>query len=352
VNLRAVNTASKSNTASNSNAILNSNATFNNTRMVNDTFHPFPRLPTELREEIWRFCLPHRVYEMDDPVAFVIYEAFKLGVKTPCSLMSTSRSNVRPPLLARVCRESRRVAFATEKWVSMLEWRGADSSDEPREADWNTGNVIDRGCWEDASRDSAHMNWTPGYDIEYGPMMDEHPLTSLAQEAKRLNGSASFMLECILNEDTFEPEPYDEPILRPLEGEPIDQCKQEDLTALKLLGEWMVVVRVVVIHLDLGQAADSGLFGLSGDEVIQVVDATLPLASQLYELAEYCERGASAVTTAQDFTRMSANDMDAMVKRVAFKNFHDHEIGKRLRPAVMFRLCTRMCNHITTPGEE
>ena len=111
-------------------------------------------------------------------------------------------------------------------------------------------------------------------------------------------------------------------------------------------------MKVIVIHLDFRRAAHSGLFGLSGDEVIQVVDASSPLASQLYELAEDCERGASAITAAQDFTRMSANDMDAMVKRVAFKNFHDHEIGKRLRPAIMFRLCTRMCNHINGPKKE
>jgi hypothetical protein len=339
VNSRAVNAAS------------NSNATFDNTRMVNDNFHPFSRLPTELREGIWRLCLPHRVYEMDDPVAFVIYEAFELGSKTPCSLMSTSRSNVRPPLLARVCRESRRVAFATGKWVSMLEWRGVGSSDKPREADWNTGNVIDRGFWEDTSCNFAHMNWTPGYDVDYGPVDPEgHPLTSLAQETERLNGSASFMLDAMF--DSWERRPSSStwflstiPKAKWPDGTLMSQ-REQNLAALRLLPEWMVVVKVVVIHLDLGRAADSGLFGLSGDEIIQVVDAALPLASRLYELAEYCERGASAVTAAQDFTRMSVNDMDAMVKRQAFEALDDHEIGKRLRPAIMFRLCTRMCNHV------
>ena len=60
----------------------------------------------------------------------------------------------------------------------------------------------------------------------------------------------------------------------------------------------MVIVRVLVIHLDFGRAADSGLFGLLGDEIIQVVDATLPLAEQLFALAEHCERRASTVTCA------------------------------------------------------
>ncbi|KAH0043574.1 hypothetical protein KCU78_g548, partial [Aureobasidium melanogenum] len=289
---------------------------------------------------------------MDDPDARVFWEI--LGYEEdnyPCSLYASSRSNAGPPLLTRVCHESRRVAFATGRWVPRLDWRGAGWFAGPSEADWNTGNVIDRGFWEDAFHDSAHMNWTSIYDIVC-PRMPGHPLTSLAQEAKRLNGTASFMLECLMTRWIGESEPYDEPIAYPLEGIPISPRQQEDLAALKLLPEWLVVVRVVVIHLDIGRAADSGLFGLCGDEIIQVVDATLPLASQLYALAEHCERGAPAVTYAQDFTRMPVDDMDAMVKRVAYKVFHEHEVGKRLRPAIMFRLCTEMCNHINTLGEE
>ncbi|KAG9518430.1 hypothetical protein KCU93_g8407, partial [Aureobasidium melanogenum] len=319
--------------------------------MVNDDFHPFPRLPLELREEIWRLCIPHRVYEMDDPIERHVYGVLEdEDDNIPCWLWKTSKSNVRPPLLTRVCRESRRVAFATGRWVSRLDWRGAGWFAGPSEAGWNTGNVIDRGFWEDTFHDSAHMNWTSIYDIVW-PRMQGHPLTSLAQEAKRLNGTASFMLECIMTSWIGEREPYDKPVSYPLEGKPISQEQQEDLAALKLLPEWLVVVRVVVIHLDIGRAADSGLFGLCGDEIIQVVDATLPLAEQLYALAEHCERGAPAVTYAQDFTRMPVDDMDAMVKRVAYRIFHEHEVGKRLRPAIMFRLCTEMCNH-NTPGEE
>ncbi|KAI5212589.1 hypothetical protein E4T38_00536 [Aureobasidium subglaciale] len=86
---------------------------------------------------------------------------------------------------------------------------------------------------------------------------------------------------------------------------------------------------------------------------MQVVDAALPLALRLYELAEWCKRRASivasAVASAQDFTEMSINVMDAMVKRQAFEKLLDHEIGKRLQPAIMFRLRTESCNHINTP---
>lgn len=337
------------------NAKFNSNAIFNNMEMVNDNFHPFPRLPLELREEIWRLCIPHRVYEMNDPNARIIYDILEAEAEKdniPCWLLISCWSNVRPPLLTRICRESRRVAFAKGKWIPLLRWRsGAGRFDQPREADWNTGKVEDRGFWKDTSRDHVHLNWTCLYDIDFGPIMPGHPLTLLAQEAKRYNGSASFMLDAITT-DLMEEEPYDRPIPPWFDDIPLSRGKPEDLAALKLLPEWMVVVRVVVIHLDLGRAAASGLFGPLGDEIVQVVDATLPLVSQLYALAEHCELRAPAVTIAQDFTQMSAEDMDAMVKRVAFKVFHDSEIGKRLRPAIMFRLCTEMCNHINTPKEE
>jgi hypothetical protein len=319
--------------------------------MVNDTFHPFPRLPLELREEIWRLCLPHRVYEIDDFKNWIDWENTGLEQdKIPCSFYSNSRSNNRPPLLTRICRESCSVAWRIGEWIPELEWRRhAWSSEEPCEADWKAGNVIDKGHWEDTSRDSAHLNWTRLYDVDFGPPEPDHPLTYLAEEAKRLSGSASFMLDAMA--DSWDRNPslfwYKSLIEKPKwpDGTLMSQNDQ-NLAALRLLPEWLVVVKIVVVHLDLGRAAASGLFGLCGDEIVQVVDAALPLASQLYELAEHCERGASAVTAAQDFTRMSWNDMDALVKREAFKNFYDHEIGKRLRPAIMFRLCSEMCNHV------
>ncbi|KAI4730171.1 hypothetical protein E4T49_01952 [Aureobasidium sp. EXF-10728] len=277
---------------------------------------------------------------MDEPTARFVYDVDE-EEDVPCWLWETSQSNIRPPLLTRVCR----------KWIPKLRWRrGACEPGRPCEADWNTGNVIDEGCWQDPSRDTVHLNWTYFYD-EIGPVFSDHPLTFLAQEAKRMNGSASFMLDEMLV-GIHEEEPYDNPLPQLFDKMTPNKGRPEDLEALKLLPEWMVVVRVIVIHLDFGQAADSGLFGLLGDEILQVVDATLPLAEQLYALAEHCERGAPAVTCAQNFTRMSADDMDAMVKRVALKVFHDSEVGKRLRPAIMFRLCTQMCNHIKTPKQE
>jgi hypothetical protein len=138
-----------------------------------------------------------------------------------------------------------------------------------------------------------------------------------------------------MSDSLMEREPFDKPMTRLLQSLPESRSReQQDLAALRLLPEWLVVVRVVVMHLDFTQAARTGLFGLSGDEFVQVVDATLPLASQLYDLAEACESRASTVAAAQDFARMSANDMNAMVKRVALKVYFDHELPKRMHAAI------------------
>ena len=331
------------------NTTFDSNANLKNTTMVNDNFHPFPRLPLELREEIWRFCLPHRVSGMDHPVDWMVYDSFGPKAKLPCSLTSTSISNARPPLLATVCRESRRVALGSGNWSSVLE---EASGDRPPEANWLAVNLPDGEYWQDPLRDSAHLNWTTSYGAELSYPNDGHPLNSLVWEAKLVNRSASIMLG-YMSDSLLEREPFDKPVTRLLQSLPQSRYReQQDLAALRLLPEWLVVGRVIVIHLDFTQAAKTGLFGLSGDKFVQVVDATLPLTSQLYELAEACESRASRVTAAQDFTRISANDMNAMVKRVAFKIYYDHELPKRMRAAIMFRLCTKMCNHSITPAEE
>lgn len=58
------------------------------------TFHFFPWLPIELRFEIWRLCLPHRVCEKD----LAIYDTlFDLpDDDTPCFLYQTAEVNGRP----------------------------------------------------------------------------------------------------------------------------------------------------------------------------------------------------------------------------------------------------------------
>ncbi|THZ52339.1 hypothetical protein D6C90_01193 [Aureobasidium pullulans] len=315
--------------------------------MADDTFHPFPRLPIELRHMIWRLCLPHRVSEYDLIVNWVYYNTYSDDALHPCQFASSIVSNGRPPLLTRVCHESRQIAFETGEMGPKLTTEEKEAIDLSGEPEWSTGTNIQWDVWKDSVRDSTHLSWDGGHQINLGYTTRGHPLVSLAREAKRLNGKASFMVDYI--QDLMYSEPDDEPLFpfawAFVNKWPVSEENQKNLAALKLLPEWLVVVNVIVIHLAFPLAAKTGLFGLLGEEVVQVVDAASPLATQLYELAEACERQAEVVTAAQDFARMPAEYMDDMVKRGAFKCFHDYEIPYRLRPAIMFRLCTEMCNH-------
>jgi hypothetical protein len=319
--------------------------------MADDTFHPFLRLPVELRHMIWRLCLPHRVSEYDLIIDWVFYKTCGTNAIPPCQLLSSTFSNSRPPLLTRVCHESRQIAFETGEMDPDLTIEDEEAIDLVEETEWCAGNVRSYAVWQDCVRDSTHMNWDVEHQIDHGYTTFGHPLVSLAREAKRLNGKASFMVNYI--EYLMESRTFDEPFLQWwFDNVPVSEDNQKNFAALKLLPEWLVVVNVVVIHLAFPLAAKTGLFGLLGEEIVQVVDAASPLATQLYELAETCEGQAEVVTAAQDFARIPAEDMDAMVKRGALKCFHDHEIGQRLRPAIMFRLCTKMCNHVERTKKE
>lgn len=76
-------------------------------------FHPFRKLPTELRLIIWRLCLPRRVHQLENPLDEFLFNVPREDAPSPCNLSSTTWINGRPPVITRVCRESRAVAFET-----------------------------------------------------------------------------------------------------------------------------------------------------------------------------------------------------------------------------------------------
>lgn len=73
-------------------------------------FPKFSELPTELRRQIWRSCLPHRVAELDTPF-YEYYGMVDRENSGGCLLEPTSRANAVPPVITRVCHESRMVAL-------------------------------------------------------------------------------------------------------------------------------------------------------------------------------------------------------------------------------------------------
>ena len=100
-------------------------------------FHLFPQLPPELREEVWRYCLPYRVFELDHPAHFNVFEYPPEDENAvPCMLGITTVMNGRPPLICRVCRESRAVASKAGDMVVEL-WRNRLTI-----AHWNSSTMV------------------------------------------------------------------------------------------------------------------------------------------------------------------------------------------------------------------
>ncbi|KAI0148826.1 hypothetical protein GGR57DRAFT_230423 [Xylariaceae sp. FL1272] len=74
-----------------------------------DTFTKFGSLPPELRIEIWRLCLPHRIIEMHD-----------IRSRRTASACWPPRAVRTPPLISRVCRESRTIALQNGSLQPMM----------------------------------------------------------------------------------------------------------------------------------------------------------------------------------------------------------------------------------------
>lgn len=113
-----------------------------------DTFHPFPRLPFELRRSIWKLCRPNRVLDVD-------WVPHDFNLLTTCQgLGLTSVLNSKPPIITRICRESRAVAF--ERDVNHDE--KCLSEDTAPESDLFSNFWERPPYWFNASADIIHLN--------------------------------------------------------------------------------------------------------------------------------------------------------------------------------------------------
>lgn len=122
------------------------------------TFPLFQRLPTELRDEIWRMCLPRRVIELDFPLAEIVFDIWDHDpILSPCRLGRSVYLNTSPPLITRICRESRRVAFEHGRTAARL--ISTDGLLPPAEIDWHTSNTIHPDYWQPKrGGDLIHLN--------------------------------------------------------------------------------------------------------------------------------------------------------------------------------------------------
>ncbi|RAO67019.1 uncharacterized protein BHQ10_003031 [Talaromyces amestolkiae] len=305
------------------------------------TFHLFPWLPIELRLEIWRLCLPHRVCEKDVACSFILFNLLDNSVPAPCFLYQTTKVNGRPPVITRVCHESRAVALKAGGYYEFYDTEDCDTDDwdaddglpisetSDKKPYWDAVNCI-KEAWFDPTRDVTHLHWEPKYQEFF---CIGSPLKSLAWDASRAARGGSFTIDFFQN---------------------ITYRKAELIDFVKQMPSWKVVMRVIVIHADSATAASTGLFGLLGDAPVQLVDVyDEAKVDALWKMAKECD-SRELVTVCQGFHRISAMAYHQVLRDIISYTlrFEDdfnadaEDVISRMRPVIMFRLCTEMCNRI------
>lgn len=296
-------------------------------------FTLFPQLPPELRLEIWRLCLPHRVLELDYPVDDTVFKPgeppwwYKIN-------HNITDYNTRPPVIARVCRESRQLVLET--------WSVLELDDQDHPTYWTEGWGVYPEPWFDRVRtDSAYLGWTPTRDIESPHTGDpiRHLMWAAAQtDHARVAISLDFLLE--LSDSSFD-------------DEAAIWMGHELADLMRQAPEWTVVIQgSVIVRTDVRTAAASGLFGLLADSRVQIVRADdearmarflalsgapgVALSSSRFNDADDgAEFGPSTVLEAVESAK-------AWLPEAERRMFGSEESRTRFHTAVMFRLCTKM----------
>lgn len=288
---------------------------------------------------IWRFCMPHRVVEWPNPVHEDIPEARK--PVTPCEITITSRLNNRLPLLSRVCRTSRSIVFETgdRDWFPTLRSPLPDSH-----MPWGRP-------WKDRARDSIHVTWTPGA-IRVRVRCD-NPFPDPVWAWQPLGGVPSLMLDQVAAKSsvaayarhdfshsppTEQPRPYTSMLLK----------------ALQLMPKWLVVMQTIIVHCDLRTAAATGLFGLSGDATVLVVDVVEKKTKidKLFDLIETCGGREGPIVRFQNLHREPPEEMRRKLRFYVVDGFHSETLAAAMHPAIMFRLCPQWCDRLNEAGQE
>lgn len=215
-------------------------------------FHCFPDLPKELRDDIWRLCLPCRVVELDrlDCGWYHDDPSYSEQPWLRCCLWPTTRANSAMPVISRVCHEARSVALRAGH--VHFQDPGPDAYFE-----LNTD-----GFWLDPTRDTLHLYWNwltwDGYyqDLEEEP---HHDLPGRALDSVRHLVA------------TTESHPN---ITRSICADVLDEIDGGIMRLLERRPRWHVCTNLITIHVtDEAAAIRSGLWGLLGDERIVLVDA-------------------------------------------------------------------------------
>lgn len=222
--------------------ILNSHPASPSGQSTESTFHPFSRLPTEIRYAIWELCLPSRRFVEAEflPRLDELSSQGFFGHHSHMGLTNVNKLFSRAPVLSRVCRDSRQVA------VSKAGWLGINN---------NTTLFL--------PTDIRYMSWGEPFRI---PHFVTTTLTAIDRGVTTSLAADSFYPFRI---------PFKEDRPRVYGGVLRDACVAFKI--FELLGdrkEHVVTLASAHLHLAREDVVSSGLFGHLGDESIALVDAT------------------------------------------------------------------------------
>ncbi|KAJ5613703.1 hypothetical protein N7528_007357 [Penicillium herquei] len=261
--------------------------------MPEPVFQLFPQLPAELRCMTWKYCLPHRVAELDPPFALLDGQYGR----QVCASSHTTVRNSRLPVLAAVCQESRFIALQEGKWLEVNRIPGL------------------KVLWIQPRRDVLHLNFTP--ERHDHPTMAQYMMRHRRGNMINPNSYDSSMVHKLLSlsHGTKTPPSIIADLIYPFHLIPLTNGNNKyDPRAGTTPGAYLrrsneiiglmrfanklwneehversldVTLVAVSLHVSQAVALRSGLFGLLGDEPIQMIDtddhARLSKFEALYE---------------------------------------------------------------------
>ena len=212
-------------------------------------FPLFLNLPYDLRLQVWETCLPVRIVEFDPPAASPLRD------ESACTLATTSRLNTQPPVVSRICRESRRV-FISQYRVLALDLENHDATVLDR---WSGLHPDER--FIRASADTINLDKDACSAGERRILGDGlRKLASLAPGVPRISLAAWVVY----------PVDEDQAALSAM-------CRGLSFAssaAIRGVKDYLVVLADVTMHIPSMEDDACGLFGLLGEEPVKAVEAT------------------------------------------------------------------------------
>lgn len=207
-------------------------------------FHLFPYLPWEIRRMIWLYCIEGRVVELNVPQV-----RYSSSHSENC-ISWTTHQNTRPPVVTRICQESRQAALSQCAWT-LAEGEAVNPSDD---------YITTRSPWFNPAKDIVAFN---SLDCTYQYESEDEESSYFMQCAKQAQG-------VVIPARMLYPFRY---LRLPMEvGESNPKIPRTAADQFSQLGGFMVCLKSIEVHMPPDKFLQSTLSGRTGDSLVRVVD--------------------------------------------------------------------------------